>query len=132
MVKNYGKYFSRRLNHIKQNPIRVEWGSAPTLREICSVFFFYILTRAGPGYICNTAGRGAVLRPPLTRLLSVVETIGKRHSKDHQKPLRKYFGHFFSQVKNEVTRGHRMKNVSMFCNFDILPLRPPYLENQKS
>ena len=52
-------------------------------------------------------GGGVFERPPLTRLPGNGETNGKQRSKARQKSLRNYFGQFFAQVKNEVTRGHQ-------------------------
>ena len=59
--------------------------------------------RAGRCSGCNTAGRVRVTSPPpscLNRLLSVVDNKWKAaFAKDRQKSVRKYFGHFFAQVK---------------------------------
>ena len=55
--------------------------------------------------------RGALERPPFTRLQGHVATRIKRHSKKRQNSCRNYFGRFLGQVKGQVTRGQRSSKV---------------------
>ena len=58
-------------------------------------------------------GGGCLNTPRLSWLLRIVERNGKRRSKAREKSFRNHFGHFFSQVKIEVTRG---QNSNIFQN----------------
>ena len=60
-----------------------------------------------PGFPRPAGGGGCLNTPPLlTRLLGHVAIRDRRRSKECQKWGRNHFGHFFGQVKGQVTRGH--------------------------
>ena len=123
---SWRKFQNINIFHITQNVWvktykRDQWNLPNILAYISGILdgFFKAglvpLTCAGAPIVTQRGGVGFNVPPPrLTRLLSVAETCGKRHSKKSSKPNPKQFQTFFARIKIVASRGKILQNFRLF------------------